>query len=108
MLKNGIKIAILLLFILPATPSKAQQVSEKKLERYEARYERKARKDYEKRRKQVVKHRYSIQTPEVRERMKESRKKAERFNRGKKECFLKTLFGEKRKKQYKRKKRLKK
>lgn len=75
----------------------------KKIERLEARKARKEKKDYEKRRKAAVKHRYSIQTKEVQERMKLSKKKADNFNKRKKDPFFKELLRKKRKKKFKRK-----
>ena len=91
LLRNGTKIAILFLFLLPALPMEGQPRKEKRIERLEAKKARKERKDYEKRRKATVKHRYDIQTKEVRERMKESRKKAEKFNKSSREPFFKKL-----------------
>ena len=105
LLRNGIKIAILFLFLLPALPMEGQPRTERKIERQEAQMKKKARKDYEKRQKAAVKHRYSIQTKEVQDRMKESKKKADKFNKGKKGSFFKKLFKKKRKKTHKRKKR---
>ena len=105
LLKNGIKIAILFLFLLPPLPMEGQPRTVKRVERLEAKKARKERKDYEKRRKATVKHRYDIQTKEVKERMKESRKKAEKFNKSSREPFLKKLFSKKRKKTYRRKKK---
>ena len=107
LLKNGIKIALLFLFLLPALPMEGQPGTEKKIERLEVRKLQKEKKEYEKRRKAAVKHRYSIQTKEVQERMKESKKKADNFNKSKKEPFFEELFKKKRKKKYKRKKRSK-
>ena len=84
-----------------------QPGTEKKIERLEARKLRKEKKDYERRRKTAVKHRYSIQTKEVQKRMKESKKKADNFNKSNKDSFFKELFTKNRKKKYTRKKRLK-
>ena len=107
LLKNGLKIAILFLFFLSTLPMEGQPRTEKRIERLEAKKARKERKDYEKRRKATVKHRYDIQTKEVRERMKESRKKAEKFNKSSREPFCKKLFSKKRKKTHSRKKKSK-
>ncbi|MCD6567080.1 MAG: hypothetical protein J7K53_14170 [Bacteroidales bacterium] len=54
----------------------------------------KREKVYEKERKDGLKHQYEIQTKEVRERMKQSRKNAEKFNRQmrKHEPFFKRLI----------------
>ncbi len=54
----------------------------------------KREKAYEKERKDGLKHQYEIQTKEVQDRMKQSRKNAEKFNRQmrKREPFFKRLF----------------
>ena len=103
--KYAVKILILFLVLLPVLPLRGQPRTERRVERREASLERKERKDYEKRRKEALKHRYSIQTKEVQERMKESRKKAERFNKSKREPFFRTLFQKKRKKTRKKRPR---
>jgi hypothetical protein len=107
--KYGAKILILFLVLLPVLPVRGQPRSarrtERKIERREASLERKERRDYEKRRREALKHRYSIQTKEVQERMKESRKKAERFNRSKREPFFRALLQKMRKKPRKRRPR---
>jgi hypothetical protein len=64
-----------------------------------------ARKAYKKKQKAAVKHRTSIQTKEVQERMKLSRKKAEVFNKSKREPFFEKIFGKKRKKKHKKRRR---
>jgi hypothetical protein len=89
LLKNGLKILILLLILLSASPTMGQPKTQRKIQRMVEMQERKERKEYEKRRKEAVKHRYSIQSEEVQERMKESWKKADRFNKGKREPFYK-------------------
>jgi hypothetical protein len=103
--KIGIKIAILFLLVLPALTLQGQARTQKKIERREVQLDRKERKDYEKRRKEALKHRYSIQSPEVQARMKESKKKADSYNRKKKEPFFERLFKKKRKKKPKKKPR---
>jgi hypothetical protein len=105
LLKNGIKIALLFLFLLPSLHIEGKPRTEKQIDRLEAQKARKEKKDYEKRRKEAVKQRYSIQTQEVQDRMKESKKKADNFNKSKKDPFFKELFKKKRKKKYKSKKR---
>ena len=56
--------------------------------------EREREKSYEKERKDELKRHYEIQTKEVQERMKQSRKNAEKFNRQmiRRETFLIKLF----------------
>lgn len=56
------------------------------------RQERMDRRADEKERKAVLKHRFRIQTKEVRKRMKRSARKAERWNNMSKEPFYKSLF----------------
>ena len=90
--KYGVKIIILSLILLPVLHVPGQPRDERKIERREAALERKERRDYKKRREAVLKHRYSIQTKEVQERMKESKKKADRFNKLGDKPFYKNLF----------------
>ena len=96
LLKYGVKILLLFLILLPVLPAQGQPRTQRKIERREAALDRKERKEYEKRRKAALKHRYSIQSEEVQERMKESKKKADKFNKGKKEPFYKKLFQKRR------------
>jgi hypothetical protein len=105
LLKNAVKIAILFLFFLQGMPLEAQSRQEKKLQRLEEKMAWKARKDYKKRQKAAIKHRTSIQTENVQERMKLSRKKAEVFNKSKRDPFFKKLFSKKRKKKHRKKRK---
>ncbi len=107
LLKNAVKIALLFLFLLPGLPLESQTRQEKKLQRLEERMIWKARKEYKKRQKAAVKQRTSIQTEKVQDRMKQSRKKAELFNKSKREPFFEKLFGKKRRKKHKKRKRSK-
>ncbi len=72
------------------------------MNRKELRLERKESRDYEKRRKAALKHRYKIQTKEVRDRMKESEKKAKKYNRALRDPFYKDLFSKRRRNHRKR------
>ena len=76
---------------------RAIKESEKAVERQE--------KNYDKSRKEALKHRYDIQTKEVKERMKKSKKKSDRYNRSRREPFYKDLFNRKKRKITKRRKR---
>jgi len=111
---NGVKIIKLFLMrgfllaflILLASGSlHGQTRSVKKAIRQSEQQEKKEKKDYDRRRKAALKHRYSIQSKEVQERMKESKKKADRFNKGSKEPFYRGLFKKKKKKRRKRRPR---
>lgn len=63
------------------------------------RVEKSLKKDFEKSRKKTLKHRYNIQTPEVQERMKNSKKKVEQYHKQKNKTTFKDIFkGKKRKK----------
>lgn len=65
-----------------------------KAENRAERADKKRDKTYERERKNGLKHQYEIQTKEVQERMKQSRKNAEKYNRQmrKREPFFKRLF----------------
>ena len=99
--KYGVKIIIMSLILLPVLHVQGQPRAERKIECREAALERKERRDYKKRREAVLKHRYSIQTKEVQERMKESKKKADRFNNLGDKPFYKNLFKKKKRKKKK-------
>lgn len=58
----------------------------------QARVEKSLKKDYEKSRKAAIKHRYKIQTPEVKERMKASREKVDQYHKQKNKPVFKDLF----------------
>jgi hypothetical protein len=109
--KNGAKInklflirVFLLAFLLlqPVVSLQSQTKKVKKAERRQEQLKQKEKRDYEKRRKAVLKHRQDIQTKEVQERMKATRKKSEQYNKGKKEPFYKDLFNRKKKKRKRR------
>ena len=72
---------------LQSQPGKAGHAI-KKQERAEKSLDR----DYEKSRKEALKHRYKIQTPEVKERMKASREKVDQYYKQKNRPVLKDLF----------------
>lgn len=69
---------------------KAIKKSEKAVERSD--------RNYEKSRREALEHRYDIQTKEVKERMKESKKRADRYNKSRREPFYKDLFNRKKRK----------
>jgi hypothetical protein len=61
--------------------------------------------NYDKSRKDAIKHRYDIQTKEVKERMKNSKKRSDRYNRSRREPFYKDLFDKKKRKITKRRRK---
>lgn len=105
--KNGTKInklflirAFLFLFLLlqPFASLQAQTKKVRQAERRQEKLRQREKKEYEKERKAVLKYRYDIQTKEVQARMKETKKKSDHYNKGKKEPFFKDLFTRKKKK----------
>ena len=102
--KNGTKInklfltgIILLLFLLqPVTSLQAQTRKVKQAQRRQEQLKEKNK------RKATLKHRHDIQTKEVQDRMKQTRKRSEQYNRGKKEPFFKDLFKRKKKRRNRR------
>ena len=109
--KNGTKIIKLFLrfffvflFIqFSCTLVQAQSGEVKRAERRQEQLINKEKKAYDKRRKATLKHRYEIQTREVRDRMKETEERSRRYGRKQKEPFYKNICNKKKRK--KRKKR---
>jgi cell division protein FtsL len=105
MVKNGTKINKLFLwFLFPVflstitvSGAEAQSRKVKQAERNYQQQLKKEQKDYDKRRKAALKHRYSIQSKEVKERMKETEKRSKKYGRKKKDPFYKNIFKRKRK-----------
>jgi hypothetical protein len=81
--KNETKIiklfpALVLLFLLLQIPCAGVQAQSRKVKQAERRYkklEEREQRDYDKKRKETLKHRYEIQTPGVQDRMKETAKR---------------------------------
>ena len=111
--KNGTKIIKLFLRCLflflflqcPVTWAEAQSRKVKKAEREHARVLKKEKNDYEKRRKSTIKHRYKIQSPSARERMKETEKRSRKYGRKQKEQLCKRIFAKKKIKKIRRQRR---
>lgn len=104
--KNGTKIIklfliriILFLFLLVLSLGslQAQTRKVKLAERRQEQLKQKEKKEYDQKRKAALKHRQDIQTREVQARMKETRKRSDHYNQGKKEPFYKSLFNRKKK-----------
>ena len=71
------------------------QAQTKKVKQAERRHEQLEKKEkilYEKKRKATLKHRNDIQTRKVQDRMKQTKKRSDTYNKGKKEPFYKNLF----------------
>ena len=110
MAKNGTKIIKLFLrfcfFILflhiVLLPIQAQTRKIKQAERKQEQLYKKEKKQYDKRRKATLKHRYSIQTKDVQDRMKQTENRSSKYGRKQKEPFFKRLFNSKRRKKRRR------
>ena len=109
--KNGTKIIklfliriylFLFLLLLPLTSLQAQTRKVKQAERRQEQLKQKEKKEYEQRRQAALKHREDIQTKEVKARMKETKKRSDNYNKGKKEPFSKGLFNGKKKRRKRR------
>ncbi|UCG27966.1 MAG: hypothetical protein JSV24_01010 [Bacteroidales bacterium] len=83
---------IIPLSLVAQRPSRTVRKAQKKSEKTELQQKR----DYEKARKQALKRRYKIQTKQVQERMKESKREANRNNRKRKDPILKRVFRKRR------------
>ena len=97
------KLFPLLIFqlLLLLIPCRSVQAQSKKVKQAERRYEKELeheKKEYDKRRKETLKHRFEIQTPEVQQRMKETEKRSRLYGRKQKEPFYKKIFNRKGKK----------
>jgi hypothetical protein len=104
---NKLQIKKLILGILivsiPVSPVYSQSRKVRKAMKKSENAEENTEKTYDKGRDEALKHRYDIQTKEVQKRMKESKKKADQYNRSNREPFYKELFN--RKKKHKKRKR---
>jgi hypothetical protein len=80
----------------------AQTKKVKQAERKQEQQMLKKKEGYEQRRQAALKHREGIQTKEVKARMKETKKRSDHYNKGKKEPFYKGLFNGKKKKRKRR------
>jgi len=92
----------LFLLLLPVASLQAQTKKVKQAERRQEQQNLKEKKGYEQRREAALKHREDIQTKEVKARMKETRKRSDNYNKGKKEPFYKGLFNGKKKRRKRR------
>jgi hypothetical protein len=109
--KNGTKIIklflgscfLFLFLVFSVDQVQAQPRKVRQAQRKAEKVSKQEKKEYDKRRKAALKHRYEIQTKETRERMKETEKRSAKYGRKQKEPFYKNLF-KKRKKRKKRKK----
>ena len=110
MVKNGAKINKLflrfffpvLLLIFTFSGMEAQSRKVKKAERNYEQQLKQEQRDYDKKRKAALKHRNSIQTREVQERMKETEKRSRKYGRKQKEPFYKNIFNRKKKRKRRR------
>lgn len=109
--KNGTKIIklfliriflFLFLLLLPLASLQAQTRKVKQAERRQEQLKQKEKKEYDKRRQATLKHRQNIQSKEVKARMKETKKRSDHYNQGKKEPFYKGLFNGKKKRRKRR------
>ena len=84
------------------------QAQSRKVKQAERKYEqqlKQEKKDYDKRRKATIKHRYEIQTRDVQERMKNTEKRSRKFGRKQKDPFYKNIFSKKKKQPGKKRRR---
>ncbi len=110
--KNGTKIIklflrqfFLILFLqFVCTGVQAQSRKVKQAERNYEKVLKKEQQAYDKKRKATIKHRYAIQSQDVKERMKETEKRSQKYGRKSKDPWLKNLFN-KNKKRKKRKRK---
>ena len=110
--KNGTKIIklflrqlfLILLLQIQFTGVQAQSREVKKSERNYERLLKQEKKNYDKKRKATIKHRYEIQSSDVKARMKETEKRSQRHGRKQKESWLKNIFKKKKYKQKRKKK----
>jgi len=93
------KLILVLQFLLILTiPLYSQTGKARKAIKKQERVERSVERDSEKSRKKALKHRYEIQTPEVRERMKSSRKKVDQYHKQKNKTAFQDIFKRKKRK----------
>jgi hypothetical protein len=93
------KLILIFQFLLIITiPLYSQTGQARKAIKKQERTEKSVERDYEKSRGKALKHRYKIQTPEVQERMKDSRKKVDQYYKQKNQLVFKDIFKRKRRK----------
>jgi hypothetical protein len=85
-------LALLLVSLFLAVPLQSQTGKAGRAIKKQEKAEKSLDKDYQKSRKAALKHRFKIQTPEVQERMKASRKKVDQYYRQKNKPVFKDLF----------------
>ena len=85
---------------LAQRPSRKVRQAQKKAEKVEIQQ----KKAYEQARKKEIKRRFNMQTPETKERMKQTRREAREYNKSQKDSFFERLFRKKKHKKMKRKK----
>jgi hypothetical protein len=79
-------------------PLYSQSAKVRRVIKKQEKNEKNQKKDYEKSRKEALKHRYKIQTPEVQERMKSSREKVNKYHKNKNKPVIKDIFKRKKRK----------
>jgi hypothetical protein len=93
------KIIFALQFLLiTAIPLYSQTGKAEKAIKKQEKSEKSLQRDFEKSRKKALKHRYKIQTPEVQERMRDSRKKVDQYHKQKNKTAFKDIFKRKKRK----------
>ena len=108
--KNGTKIIklflirvfLFLFLLLPLASLQAQTKKVRQAERRQEKLTQKEKKEYHQKRQAALKHREDIQSKEVQARMKETKKRSDHYNKGKKEPFYKNLFNGKKKRRKRR------
>jgi hypothetical protein len=83
---------LILISLVISVPLNSQTGKVRHAVKKQARVEKSLKKNYEKSRKATIKHRYKIQTPEVKERMKASREKVDQYHKQKNKPVFKDLF----------------
>ena len=108
--KNGTKIIKLFLrglflFLFLQLIFTAVHAQSRKVQKAERKYEQlleREKKEYDKKRKATIKHRYEIQSKYVQERMKETEKRSEKYGRKQKDPWYKSIFNKKKKRKKRR------
>ena len=104
--KNGTKIIKLFLrffflYLFFQCSFVSVQAQSRKVKQAERKYDqqiKQEKKDYDKRRKATIKHRYEIQSKDVQERMKNTEERSRKYGRKQKDPFYKNIFSKKKKK----------
>jgi hypothetical protein len=91
-------ILLTLLLLSVVVPLQSQSGKARRAINKQEKSEKSLEKQYEKSRQVALKHRYKIQSPEVKERMKTSRKKVDQYYKQKNRPVFKDLFTRKKRK----------